>query len=111
MNAGPTPGPWHEYQARPGADSRTIIKSGEWIVAIIESGSAPADRALMTAAPELHDVADELFTLVAEERECYFESHRNQATGEIPDDCQPYLELLDAALNKARAVFAKVKQA
>lgn len=71
---------------------------------------AAANARLIAAAPELHDIADELFTIVAEERECYFESHRNQATGEIPDVCRPYLERLDAALNKARAAFAKATQ-
>lgn len=55
----------------------------------------------------LQQVADELFALVAEERECFIETNRNQATGEIPADCLPYLERLDAALNRARAAFAE----
>jgi uncharacterized membrane protein YccC len=64
----------------------------------------------IAAAPHLYEAAQMLFEIVAEERECYLESHRNQATGEIPEVCQPYLERLDEALNKARAAFAKVEQ-
>lgn len=63
----------------------------------------------VAAAPDLYSAAQALFEIVAEERECYLESHRNQATGEIPEVCQPYLERLDAALNAARAAFARVE--
>jgi hypothetical protein len=62
----------------------------------------------MSGQEDLRAVADELFTLVAEERECFLETNRNLDTGEIPDECRPYLARLDAALNRARAVFAQV---
>lgn len=60
--SGHTPAPWHQYQARPSDAARTIISHEEQIVAIIESGSAPADRALMTASPA---IADALWNLMA----------------------------------------------
>lgn len=54
--SGHTPGPWHQHQARPADDARTLIRDEQdQIVAIIESGSIPADRALMTASPALAD--------------------------------------------------------
>ena len=112
-----TPGPWQAEEA----SVRGITQ--EWFVRVDgddiaiasdirdrNGNHSEANARLIAAAPELHEVADELFSIVAEERECYLESHRNQATGEVPDVCMPYLERLDAALNKARAVFAKATQ-
>lgn len=72
--------------------------------------SAPNENARFIAhAPELYDVANELFALLVAERECYIESNRNQATGELPSGCVAYVAVLDAALNWARFVFAQVE--
>lgn len=108
-----TPGPWHflDWGGRIVDDS---VGSSQVLIATValntRGDESRHNARLIAAAPELHEVADELFSIVAEERECYLESHRNQATGEVPDVCMPYLERLDAALNKARAVFAKATQ-
>lgn len=64
-----TPGPWHQHQSRPAADARTrILTESDEIVAIIESGSAPENRALMTASPRLADALWDL--LVALGKHC-----------------------------------------
>ena len=111
-----TPGPWAiDWNVSRldiyGGDERTLVASlRRSALSPKVDEAARANARLIAAAPELHEVADELFSIVAEERECYLESHRNQATGEVPDVCMPYLERLDAALNKARAAFAKAAQ-
>jgi hypothetical protein len=97
------------------SENGLILDATGWVIAslidddgeLVNPEEGPADARLIAGAPELHDAASDLFAIVADERECYLESHRNQATGEIPDVCRPYLDRLDAALNKARAAFAK----
>jgi len=51
-----TPGPWSAEQARAGDMARTVIRGPDnELVAVIESGSTPANRAMLTAAPRLAD--------------------------------------------------------
>ena len=106
-----SPAPWTTehgliYSAKGHTVASLVDEDGEYP----DSQEGPVNAVLIAAAPDLHDAANDLFKIVAEEREVYVVSHRNQATGEIPDYCRPYLDRLDAALNKARAAFAKAAQ-
>lgn len=63
---------------------------------------------LMAAAPDLRASAIELLAIVEEERECFHECHSVDGVMPLTSECQPYLDMLDAAIARARAALAKV---
>lgn len=109
-----TPGPWRKGkwggsvvtdEPAPGiAGSDAVDFYGGHLIA--ESICAP-NIAIIAAAPDMLDALVDARAVIVDERECYFESHRNQATGDFPDDCRPYLDCLDAVIAKVDAAIAK----